>query len=534
MVSISCKKNRFSVIGFLIILFLTFLLKEKIYLLNLPSLNYFFKNHYLIHTIGFTFFQSILSTFITIILAINISRALHRNPKFLGRELLLWFFNISFSIAPIVLVIGLITLYGKNGWLNDVFKFFNFNLTYKIYGLKGILLAHIFLNLPYAVRIILIKLESINDESWKLASSLSLTNLQIFKIIEWPILRTVISSVNSLIFLNCFTSFAIILILGASPKFASLETLIFQALKFDFDISKALYLSMIQFVICTIIILFNFRMLNMIIPNYITVQKRFFRPDKNFIIDTIFIFSALIIIVLPVVAVIYNGFNEALIKLLSQKEFWLALKNSIIIAFSSAILMIILSILISYLAYVIKFKFYNNSKIKWLYFFGSFNLLISPFIIVTCVFFIVGESNDLGKIALYLIIIINAFMVLPYMCALVIHVITSIPIQEIFLARSLQITIFTFIKNIIWPKLFASYSYLIALTLILSLGDYGISALFGSNELITLPIYLYNKMGDYRINEASAISLIIMILSLLIFIITQKVVINVSIKRSRV
>jgi thiamine transport system permease protein len=45
----------------------------------------------------------------------------------------------------------------------------------------------------------------------------------------------------------------------------------------------------------------------------------------------------------------------------------------------------------------------------------------------------------------------------------------------------------------------------------LSFGDFGIIALFGGAELRTLPYLLYERLGAYRLDEASAIGLLILL-----------------------
>ena len=45
----------------------------------------------------------------------------------------------------------------------------------------------------------------------------------------------------------------------------------------------------------------------------------------------------------------------------------------------------------------------------------------------------------------------------------------------------------------------------------LSFGDFGVVALFGGSELRTLPYLLYERLGAYRLEEASAIGLVLML-----------------------
>ena len=48
-----------------------------------------------------------------------------------------------------------------------------------------------------------------------------------------------------------------------------------------------------------------------------------------------------------------------------------------------------------------------------------------------------------------------------------------------------------------------------ALSAALSLGDFGVIALFGGGDLITLPYLMAERLGAYRIDEAGAVALVL-------------------------
>lgn len=56
----------------------------------------------------------------------------------------------------------------------------------------------------------------------------------------------VLPQLGALVFALCFTSFAIVMTLGGGPKATTIEVAIFQAIRFDFDLAKAVYLSLLQ------------------------------------------------------------------------------------------------------------------------------------------------------------------------------------------------------------------------------------------------------------------------------------------------
>jgi thiamine transport system permease protein len=67
-----------------------------------------------------------------------------------------------------------------------------------------------------------------------------------------------------------------------------------------------------------------------------------------------------------------------------------------------------------------------------------------------------------------------------------------------------------------WPVLKRPLGAAFALAMALSFGDFGIVALFGGADLRTLPYLLYERLGAYRIGEASAIGLLIVVVAFLL------------------
>ena len=47
----------------------------------------------------------------------------------------------------------------------------------------------------------------------------------------------------------------------------------------------------------------------------------------------------------------------------------------------------------------------------------------------------------------------------------------------------------------------------------LSMGDLGVIVLFGSGEIVTLPLKIYQLMGSYRVDEALASALLLSLLA---------------------
>jgi thiamine transport system permease protein len=198
--------------------------------------------------IRFTLVQAVLSALVSVVAAIPVARALARR-RFVGRRLFVALMGAPFILPVIVAVLGLLAIFGRAGWLNAGLEGIGAG-TVSIYGLAGIVLAHAFLNLPLAVRLILQAWLSVPSERIRLAASLGFSDADMRRHFERPILRGVLPGAFMIVFLICTTSFAVALILGGGPRATTVELAIYQAFRFEFDLGRAAMLGLIQAAIC--------------------------------------------------------------------------------------------------------------------------------------------------------------------------------------------------------------------------------------------------------------------------------------------
>ncbi|HZT19936.1 MAG TPA: hypothetical protein VFA23_11075, partial [Dongiaceae bacterium] len=115
---------------------------------------------YIRHVLLFTTLQAALSALLSVGLAIPVARALARRTRFPGRTLLLRLFGLPMVMPAIVAVFAIVALYGRSGWLNRLGGALGLPTGEFLYGLGGILIAHVFFNMPFAARTLLAGLEA--------------------------------------------------------------------------------------------------------------------------------------------------------------------------------------------------------------------------------------------------------------------------------------------------------------------------------------------------------------------------------------
>jgi thiamine transport system permease protein len=166
--------------------------------------------------------------------------------SFAGRRWLINLFAVPLGLPPLVAALGLIEIWGRNGIANRGLSVLGIETPFSIYGLSGILIAHVFFNMPLAVRLILPALERLPGEYWKTAANLGMNGLPCSACRmarDAPFSR---GCGRHLVFMLCATSFTLVLVLGGGPAATTLEVAIYQALRFDFNPGRAVLLSFIQ------------------------------------------------------------------------------------------------------------------------------------------------------------------------------------------------------------------------------------------------------------------------------------------------
>ncbi|MET0745653.1 MAG: thiamine/thiamine pyrophosphate ABC transporter permease ThiP, partial [Microvirga sp.] len=176
---------------------------------------------YLARVLVFTTLQASLSALLSLALGGALALALARR-RFPGRSLVLAALGSTMVMPTIVVVFAVLSVYGRSGWGHAALIGLGLPSGFSIFGYPGILVAHVFLNAPFVARVMLDGLAAVPAEQWRLAQSLGFNAGQVFRHLDWPVLRTEMPGLGGLVFLICFKSFAIVLALGGGPSRATL------------------------------------------------------------------------------------------------------------------------------------------------------------------------------------------------------------------------------------------------------------------------------------------------------------------------
>ncbi len=448
--------------------------------------------------IRFTLTQALLSAALSCLLAIPVARALAR-CRFPGRALLISLLGAPFILPVIVAILGLLAVFGRSGLVNDALALFGLP-PIRIYGLEGVLLAHVFFNLPLATRFLLIGWQSIPAEHLRLAASLSLPT----RILERPMLRQVLPGAFTAIFLLCLTSFATALTLGGGPAATTVELAIYQSLRFDFDPGRAALLSLVQFGLCAVAALIAAKVTPPpVAAPGLDVPLPILRKDSlSRIGDAAAVTLAALFLLLPLASLVLRG-APAVLTL--PPEVWSAALRSIVMALSSTALCLALTLALALAP---------GPAVTLA---GTLPLATSALALGTGLFLLLYTFVDPLALALPITVVVNAVFALPFALRTIGPALARTEQTYGPLATALRLTGMARLRILILPRLRAPLGFAAGLTAALSMGDLGVIALFADADQATLPLMLHRLMGAYRMEDAAGAALLLLALSLALF-----------------
>ncbi|EPL9571705.1 thiamine/thiamine pyrophosphate ABC transporter permease ThiP [Providencia rettgeri] len=478
---------------------------------------------YLWHVIGFTFWQAFLSAIFSVLPAIFLARALYRR-RFWGRTLFIRLCAMTLVLPVLVAVFGILSVYGQTGWLAKISHWIGVEYHFSPYGLTGILLAHIFFNMPLATRMLLQSLENIAIEQRQMTAQLGFNEWQQFKILEWPYLRRQILPTAALIFMLCFASFATVLALGGGPAATTIELAIYQALNYDFDLGRATILALIQLFFC-IGLMFICQKINNLFSVGFSHQTQWVDPaDNRFrrIRDCLFIAAAMLLLLPPLLAVVFDGLNGQLLSVLQQPALWQATGTSLFIALCAGVVCVTLTLMLLWSSRELRLR--QAVRLGQAIELSGLIILAMPGIVLATGFFIFfNETIGLPESPYPLVIMTNALLAIPYALKVLENPMRDTAERYNPLCQSLAITGFNRFKIIELKALRKPIAQALAFACVISVGDFGIVALFGNENFRTLPYYLYQQIGAYRTNDGAVTAMLLLLLCFCLFSLLERI-----------
>lgn len=494
---------------------------------------------YTLRVIGFTFTQAFLSTLFSLLLGLP-GAYLLANYRFPGRSLVKALSGVPFVLPPILVVLGFVIFFGNSGILNRLLMdFFDLsNPPLKIlYSLKAIILAHGFYNFPIALRLIGTLWQQLPPTQEWAAQTLGARRLKLFFTITLPQLLPAILAASALIFMFCFTSFAVILVLGGGPQFTTIEVEIYRLAKTSLDIPSAGALSIIALIITLGLMFFYIKIQNKVsFPQQLSVdqgrERGYGKPGAlGFSGILLYIGFMVLIVIGPLAGVLLRSFQKPLTRA-GELHFtfeWYArllgdgggqfvnialpaIRNSLLIGISAAAGAVLLGTAVSYV--VVRFRFRLSSLVDTI---SMAPMSVSSVILGLGYFLLLQRMPHFKGSSLIMIIAAHSIIAYPFVVRTVSAVLKKISPNQLSAAMLLGARPFTVFRTVELPLLLPALGAAAVFAFAISLGEINATLLFSSST-ITIPLAIYRLIGSYNFFGACALGTLLIAVCTAVFL----------------
>lgn len=466
-----------------------------------------------------TLTQAAISTSVATLSGTAIAIALSR-LDFPGRGLTISILSSAIVAPAIAVALGLLTIWGRAGLVADATNALGGTWNWSIFGLHGIVLAHAVLDAPLVARILIDRLDAIPADQLKLGQSLGLSPRQRITIVDWPSIAPALPGAIGLVFLLCFTSFPVVLLLGGGPANQTFEVAIYGAVRQSFDLGGAAQLALIQMLACLALVL----PVLLASPQFgetTTHRTYVWRPDMaGRAISTLIVVIGLLFYVSPLVAPLLRGLTpQGLSRLFALPSFWQALTTSLSIGTASALLTAILALQLSLARAGLRSRPARTALLL-----PAYAYLLTPAVVISLGLFLIVRAMGIApqSAAPFALIIGSVLLALPFALSSMAPATDAIAARYGKLIASLDLGPLARWRFIEWPLLRASTGTVVAMAFCFSLGDLGIIALFGTEQFATLPWAINRALGAYRTSDAATMTAILLVLNFAVFLVLPR------------
>ena len=487
-----------------------------------------FRDAYTWRLLVFTVWESLLSAVISVGLAIPFS-VFFSKYSFFGRKAILTASDVAFALPAILCVLGFVIFYGNNGILNNILV--SLHITEEkikfLYSFPSVIMAHVYLNFPVAFSLITSALVGMDEKEEMASKLLGKSNFYTFIKITIPKVKGTIISAFILIFLFCFPSFLIVMSLGGSPKYYTIEAEIYRRTYTDVNTVSSSSLALFSFIIMSLLLL---------VSGYgreekkASRSKRIIKKARGWKKLEAFALSLMITLFLapPLLSIIYRAFFtkdgtftlKAWLDIASSSPTGAgtglnAIFNSLLIALVSSFLAVSLSTAISISAV--------RRKSRIIPLLTSLPMAAGSVSLGLGFAFL---STRLPYKSIYisyiLVILAHLVVVMPFTVRTIMPGAKRIPDTLTLASMCLGKGCYSSYRKVEKPMLKSYRRRAFAFAFALSLGEVNATMALAEGKVTTLPILIYKMINQYNYQGASALAIILLTTAIIVFAIGEK------------
>jgi len=426
---------------------------------------------------------------------------------------------VPFAMPSILVVLGFVLFFGNSGWVNRGFAFVTgsgegpFRILYKP---QAIILAHGFFNFPIVIRLVGDGLGRARRAYARAAASMGASPGMTALTVILPLAVPSLMSAVLLVFLYCFTSFAVVLVLGGGPASTTLAVEIYRNARIFLNYHNAGVLALMETLIAVSLFLtFIFfgkksRTVKTDIHEHIEIGKRSL-PSR--IVMIVYGLVIAFFILGPLLSIPLESFlfrpSRSAVQVFSLR-WWQslgdtclpALGRSLVLAFFSATAACVLAVLAAGAVKILEERGNGNSPLVLLIrFFAAAPVISSGIVLGLGWLILYGRNFSRAPLAL---VILHAVTALPFAFNFIFEGFRSLPANtlnaaSVFGAGPLR-GLLTTALPLSLSRIRSAWGFAAAL----SMGELNAVMMLGMEGWETLPLYIYRAVGAYRYGTACA------------------------------
>ena len=491
---------------------------------------------FLWRVLWFTIWQAAASTALTLVLGLPFAY-IFAGFDFRGKVFMRALTAVPFVMPTIVVATAFTALLGRSGPLNQWLMAQLGLVEAPIQLLQTqwmILIAHAFFNVTVVIRTVGGFWANLNPRLNEAAAVLGASPGRVWREITFPLLLPSILAAGLLVFLFCFTSFGVVLILGGL-RFATLEVEIYRQAVSLFNLPVAALLALVQMAI-TFAVMNAYTRLQArtavtleLRPLASTLRKPRTVRDYCLVYGSLFILSLLLLVPLLTLArqsllwgeggQTFRFYHELTINR-QQSAFFVApivaIRNSVIFALSTTVLSLLLGIISAYILI--------RPRTPWISILDPILLLPLGTSAVTLGF---GYIVAMGRLrsSLLLIPIAHTLIAMPFVIRTFLPALRRVDSRLRESAAVMGATPLQVWWQIDVPLLFRALLVSATFAFTISLGEFGASLLISRPDMPTMPILIFRALGqpgELSYGQAMAMSTIMMAVSATAIIVIER------------
>lgn len=507
---------------------------------DLSVLKKLLSSAYYLRTLWFTVWQAALSTVLTLVIALP-GAYIFARYRFAGKNLIQSITAVPFVLPSVVVAAAFHALLGPHGivntWLMTTFSYSSppIQLDHTIYF---ILMAHVFYNYTVVVRIVGGAWSRLQPSLVEAAQMLGASKWKVLREITLPLLFPSICAASLLVFIFCFSSFGVILILGG-PRYATIEVEIYRQAVYIFNLPMASALALVQ-IIFTLAFMWIYtwlqrRMTVALYPESHTVTQKRPSSRKDRIIVGANISAMLILLGSPLVALVMQSFSSdhgltlmfyrAIFKNTAQSVFYIPPVQAVGYSVGFALAALILSLIIGMLAAI----FLSGGKSRITAMLDPLFMLPLATSAVTLGFgyIIALDKPPLNlRTSIVLVPIAHTLVAYPFIVRSVLPALRSIPENLKESASLLGASPLRVWTSVIMPIVRRSIIVGAVFAFTVSIGEFGATVFVARPQTPTMPLAIYRFLGQpgaLNYGQAMAMSTLLMAVTAAGFLMLERI-----------